>query len=79
MFRFVRQSGPMTRSRRRNHQLTCEALETRQLLSGFYIANAASGLVLTDPAIINESSGKMCAEVVNKSSGKVFAEVVNEI
>ena len=49
MFRFAQRSGPMTRSRRRNHQLTCEALETRQLLSGFYITNAASGLVLTDP------------------------------
>ena len=35
--------------RRRNHQLNCEALESRQLLSGYYIVNAASGKVLDDP------------------------------
>ena len=57
MFRFLqrfgrdsqargRGTGPMPRARRRNHQLNCEALEGRQLLSGFYIVNAASGKVL---------------------------------
>ena len=60
MFRFLqrfghdsqarrRGTGPMTRVRRRNHQLNCEALESRQLLSGYYIVNAASGKVLDDP------------------------------
>ena len=60
MFRFMqrfgrdsqargRGTGPMTRVRRRNHQLNCEALESRQLLSGYYIVNAASGKVLDDP------------------------------
>ena len=39
----------MTRVRRRNHRLDCEALESRQLLSGYYIVNAASGKVLDDP------------------------------
>src|SRR5215470_11910898 len=39
----------MTRLRRRNHQLDCEVLESRQLLSGYYIVNAFSGKVLDDP------------------------------
>ena len=39
----------MTRLRRRNRQLNCEALESRQLLSGYYIVNAFSGKVLDDP------------------------------
>ena len=39
----------MTRVLRRNHQLNCEALESRQLLSGYYIVNAYSGKVLDDP------------------------------
>ncbi len=57
MFRFLqrfgrdsqtrrRGTGPMTRVRRRNHRLNCEALEGRQLLSGYYIVNAAGGKVL---------------------------------
>ena len=41
----------MTRVRRRNHQLNCEALEGRQLLSGYYIVNAASGKALDDPGV----------------------------
>ena len=60
MFRFMqrfgrdsqargRGTGPMTRVRRRNHPLNCEALEGRQLLSGYYIVNEASGKVLDDP------------------------------
>ena len=60
MFRFMqrfgrdsqargRGTGPMTRVRRRNHQLNCEALEGRQLLSAYYIVNEASGKVLDDP------------------------------
>ena len=44
-----RGTGPMTRVRRRNHPLNCEALEGRQMLSGYYIVNAASGKVLDDP------------------------------
>jgi hypothetical protein len=39
----------MTRVRRRDHRLDCEALEGRQLLSGYYFVNAASGKVLDDP------------------------------
>jgi hypothetical protein len=38
-----------TRVRQRNTRLNCEVLESRQLLSGYLIVNAASGLVLTDP------------------------------
>ncbi len=56
MQRFVRDSqtkwrgtGPLNRVRRRNHRLNCEALEGRQLLSGYYLVNAASGKVLDDP------------------------------
>ncbi len=60
MFRFMqrfgrdlqarrRGTGPMTRVRRRNHPLNCEALEGRQMLSGYYIVNEASGKVLDDP------------------------------
>jgi alpha-galactosidase len=46
-----RGNGAMTRVRRRNHPLNCEALEGRQLLSvtQYYIVNAASGKVLDDP------------------------------
>ena len=44
-----RGTGPMTRVRRRNHRLNCEALESRQLLSAYYIVNEASGKVLDDP------------------------------
>jgi hypothetical protein len=57
MFRFMqrfgrdsqarrRDTGRLNRVRRRNHQLNCEALESRQLLSGYYIVNQASGKVL---------------------------------
>ena len=62
MFRFMqrfgrdsqarwRRTGSMTRVRRRNHRLNCEALEGRQLLSAtpYYIVNEASGKVLDDP------------------------------
>ena len=62
MFRFLqrfgrdtqarrRGTGPLTRVRRRTHQLNCEALEGRQLLSlpAYYIVNNASGKVLDDP------------------------------
>jgi Ricin-type beta-trefoil lectin domain-like len=62
MFRFLQRFGrdsqtrwrgtrPINRVRRRNHQLNCEALEGRQLLSfsGYYLANAYSGKVLDDP------------------------------
>jgi hypothetical protein len=61
MFRFMKRfgsdsharrrgTGPLTRGRRRNYPLNCEALDSRQLLSGYYIVNAASGKVLDDPA-----------------------------
>jgi hypothetical protein len=60
MFRFMqrfgrdrqkrgRGTGPTTRVRRRNHRMNCEALESRQLLSGYYLLNGASGKVLDDP------------------------------
>jgi hypothetical protein len=59
MFRFMqrfgrdsqargRGTGPLNRVRRRNHQLDCEALESRQLLTGYYIVNA-DGDALDDP------------------------------
>jgi hypothetical protein len=44
-----RGTGPTTRVRRRNQQLNCETLESRQLLSGYYIVNESSGKVLDDP------------------------------
>ena len=34
-----RGTRPLNRVRRRNHRLNCEALESRQLLSGYYIVN----------------------------------------
>jgi hypothetical protein len=40
----------MSRVRHRNYQLKCEVLESRQLLSGYYIVNAFSGKMLNDPA-----------------------------
>jgi len=61
MFRFMqrfgrdsrarwRGTGAMTRVRRRHQRLDCEALEGRQLLSGYYVINAFSGKLLDDPA-----------------------------
>ena len=47
--------GPLAHARRRNHRLNCEALEGRQLLSGFYIVNDYSGKVLSNP--ISTSNG----------------------
>jgi Peptidase A4 family/Ricin-type beta-trefoil lectin domain-like len=41
-------SRPTARARRRNQWLNCEALEGRQMLSGFYIVNMESGLALDD-------------------------------
>jgi hypothetical protein len=35
--------------RQRGFRPSAEGLETRQVLSGYYIANAASGKVLDDP------------------------------
>ena len=52
-----RGTGPMTRVRRRNRQLDCEALEGRQLLSGYYIVNEASGKVLDDPGGSSGNTG----------------------
>jgi hypothetical protein len=60
MFRFMqrfgrdsrarwRGTGAMTCVRRRHQRLDCEALEGRQMLSGYYLVNAASGKVLADP------------------------------
>ena len=43
-----RGTGPINRVRRRNQQLNCEALESRQLLTGYYIVNA-DGDALDDP------------------------------
>ena len=39
----------MRRMRQRNYQLNCEGLESRRLMSGYYIVNASSGKVLDDP------------------------------
>ena len=71
MFRFLQRSGrdsqargrgtgPLTRVRRRNHPLNCEALEGRQLLSGYYIINASSGKVLDNS--LSTSSGTVIAQ-----------------
>ena len=45
-----RDTGPMIRGRRRNHRQNCGALVSRQLLSGYYIDNASSDMVLDDPS-----------------------------
>ncbi len=42
-------SRSTARAPRRNQRLNCEALEGRQMLSGFYIVNECSGKVLDDP------------------------------
>src|SRR5271165_7453007 len=100
MFRFLqrfghdsqarrRGTGPMTRVRRRNHPLDCEALEGRQLLSGYYIVNAASGKVLDDPggstsngAVIEQwqLNGGMNQrwDLLPVANGSVNCELVNE-
>jgi hypothetical protein len=60
MFQFMQRFGrdsqtrwrgtePVTRVRRRDLRLNCEALDSRQLLSAYYIVNEASGKVLGDP------------------------------
>jgi hypothetical protein len=43
----------MNRTTKREFRLHCEDLEGRQLLSAFYVANAASGLALDTPFTIN--------------------------
>src|SRR5271166_3556250 len=64
MFRFMKRfgrdrqarwrgTGFLTRVRRRNHQLNCEALDSRQLLSAYYIASVYSGKVVDDPGGYN--------------------------
>ena len=69
MFRFMqrfgrdsharwRGTGPLTRVRRRNHPLNCEALEGRQMLSGYYFVNEYSGKVLDDPGF-SKSNGAL--------------------
>ena len=70
MFRFMqrfgrdsqarrRRTGPMTRVRRRNQRLNCEALEGRQLLTAYYIINEASGKVLGDPGFSTSNGTSM--------------------
>jgi hypothetical protein len=67
MFRFMqrfgrdsqarwRGTGPMTRARR-NHRPDCEALDSRQLLSGYYFINASRGKVLDDPTSSGRGKG----------------------
>jgi len=55
----------MTRPRRRNHQLTCEALETRQLLSAYYIINESSGKVLDDPDFSTKNGAQIIQYQLN--------------
>ena len=101
MFRFLqrfggesqtrrRGTGPVTRVRRRNHQPNCEALESRQLLSTYYIVNDASGKVLTDTGgstngaviyqyqLYGETNQQWyTVPVSNNSSGNVLYALVN--
>ena len=51
--------GPLARVRRRNHRLNCEALESRQLLSGYYVVNASSGKVLDDPGFSTSANAQI--------------------
>jgi hypothetical protein len=70
MFRFMqrfsrdsqtrwRRTGPTTHARRHNHQPNCEALEGRQLLSGYYVINTFSGKVLDDPGFSTRNGVQM--------------------
>ena len=102
MFRFLqrfgrssqaRQRGTVlaTRVRRRNHQPKCEALESRQLLSTYYIVNDASDKVLdypggspTNGAIIDQwqlnggtNQQRHTVPVSTTSSGTVLYTLVN--
>jgi hypothetical protein len=54
-----RGTGPMARARRRNHRPDPEALEGRQLLSGYYLINAFSGKVLDDPGFSTSNGVQM--------------------
>ena len=54
----LERSRPTTRARRRNQRLNCEALEGRQMLSGFYIVNMESGLAL-DNTNFSTSNGNL--------------------
>jgi hypothetical protein len=49
----------MARMRRRNHRLDCEALESRRLLSGYYLVNASSGKVLADPGFSTSANAQV--------------------
>ena len=62
--------GAINRVRRRNHQLNCEALESRQMLSGWtcYIVNEASGKVLDDPggSLSNGQNSSMTSSAAHR-------------
>jgi hypothetical protein len=49
----------MARARRRNHRPDCEALESRELLSGYYLINTFSGKVLDDPGFSTSNGVQM--------------------
>ena len=72
MFRFAQKSGPLTRPRRRNHQLTCEALESRQMLSAYYIVNESSGKVLDDPNFSTSNGTKVIQYQLNGGANQLW-------
>ena len=47
-------SRPATRARQRNQRLNCEALEVRQMLSGFYILNMEGGLAARRHGLLDQ-------------------------
>jgi len=57
----------MTRVRQRRHSLSCECLETRNLLSSgyYYIVNAASGKVFDDPSFSNANGEYLQQSQIN--------------
>jgi hypothetical protein len=60
-----RGTGPLPRVRRRSPRPNCEALESRQLLSGYYIVNAYSGKLLDDPAFLTANGTNIQQYQVN--------------
>ena len=70
--------GRSTRVRRRNHQLNCEALEGRQMLSGYYIVNEASGKVLDNPPLLQQWDRHRSVAVVRRDQPAVEPRAAGE-
>ena len=67
----------MARVNRRKFQATCESLETRELLSTYYILNAFSGKVLDDPGFSTSNGTLIKQELYDGSLNQRWYLVVN--